>query len=198
MDPHQLNQVLSNLVQNGLRYSAQAHGRGQVWLSLARDPESDLPVLEVIDDGPGVPADKLNNLFEPFFTTESKGTGLGLYLSANSARATRHGSTTAIARKAAAASASPSPTRANSADGSRTHEPTKALIVDDEPDIRELLEITLGRMKLDTRRPQRQGSPRVAGREPFDLCLTDMRLPDGAASIWSSTSSSAIHRPRWP
>nr|WP_253297374.1 two-component system sensor histidine kinase PilS [Pseudomonas aeruginosa] len=81
MDPHQLNQVLSNLVQNGLRYSAQAHGRGQVWLSLARDPESDLPVLEVIDDGPGVPADKLNNLFEPFFTTESKGTGLGLYLS---------------------------------------------------------------------------------------------------------------------
>ncbi|HGN3443896.1 TPA: PAS domain-containing sensor histidine kinase [Pseudomonas aeruginosa] len=81
MDPHQLNQVLSNLVQNGLRYSAQAHGRGQVWLSLARDPESDLPVLEIIDDGPGVPADKLNNLFEPFFTTESKGTGLGLYLS---------------------------------------------------------------------------------------------------------------------
>lgn len=44
MDPHQLNQVLSNLVQNGLRYSAQAHGRGQVWLSLARDPESDLPM----------------------------------------------------------------------------------------------------------------------------------------------------------
>ncbi len=53
----------------------------QLWLSLARGPESDLPVLEVLDDGPGVPADKLNNLFEPFFTTESKGTGLGLYLS---------------------------------------------------------------------------------------------------------------------
>ena len=181
MDPHQLNQVLSNLVQNGLRYSAQAHGRGQVWLSLARDPESDLPVLEVIDDGPGVPADKLNNLFEPFFTTESKGTGLGLYLSRDSARATRHGSTTAIARKAAAASASPSPTHANSADGSRTHEPTKALIVDDEPDIRELLEITLGRMKLDTRSARNVKEAReLLAREPFDLCLTDMRLPDGS------------------
>ncbi|MCG5515059.1 MULTISPECIES: sigma-54 dependent transcriptional regulator [unclassified Ectothiorhodospira] len=54
------------------------------------------------------------------------------------------------------------------------------LIIDDEPDIRELLEITLGRMKLHTRSV---GSVRDAkallGSEAFDLCLTDMRLPDG-------------------
>src|SRR5690606_37506834 len=56
----------------------------------------------------------------------------------------------------------------------------RALIVDDEPDIRELLEITLGRMKLDTRsaRNLREALDWLA-REPFDLCLTDMRLPDG-------------------
>lgn len=56
----------------------------------------------------------------------------------------------------------------------------KILIVDDEPDIRELLEITLGRMKLDTRsaRDVREAREWLA-REPFDLCLTDMRLPDG-------------------
>ncbi|MBP7824651.1 MAG: sigma-54-dependent Fis family transcriptional regulator [Pseudomonas sp.] len=56
----------------------------------------------------------------------------------------------------------------------------RALIVDDEPDIRELLEITLGRMKLDTRsaRNVREARDWLA-REPFDLCLTDMRLPDG-------------------
>lgn len=56
----------------------------------------------------------------------------------------------------------------------------KILIVDDEPDIRELLEITLGRMKLDTRsaRNLTEARDRLDG-EPFDLCLTDMRLPDG-------------------
>ncbi|MCJ8169888.1 sigma-54-dependent transcriptional regulator [Atopomonas sediminilitoris] len=55
-----------------------------------------------------------------------------------------------------------------------------ALIVDDEPDIRELLEITLGRMKLDTRSARNVKEAReMLAREHFDLCLTDMRLPDG-------------------
>lgn len=81
MDPHQLTQILTNLVQNGLRYSAQLHSQGQVWLRLFRDADSDLPVLEISDDGPGVPEEQLQHLFEPFYTTESKGTGLGLYIS---------------------------------------------------------------------------------------------------------------------
>lgn len=54
------------------------------------------------------------------------------------------------------------------------------LIVDDEPDIRELLEITLGRMKLETRSARDVKEAREwLARESFDLCLTDMRLPDG-------------------
>lgn len=56
----------------------------------------------------------------------------------------------------------------------------KALIIDDEPDIRELLEITLGRMKLDTRSARNLKEAREClAREHYDLCLTDMRLPDG-------------------
>ena len=56
----------------------------------------------------------------------------------------------------------------------------KALIVDDEPDIRELLEITLGRLKLDTRSARNvKEAHDWLGKEVFDLCLTDMRLPDG-------------------
>lgn len=56
----------------------------------------------------------------------------------------------------------------------------RILIVDDEPDIRELLDITLGRMKLDTRSAKNlaEAQALLAG-EAFDLCLTDMRLPDG-------------------
>ncbi|MDD2761168.1 MAG: sigma-54 dependent transcriptional regulator [Methylomonas sp.] len=54
------------------------------------------------------------------------------------------------------------------------------LVVDDEPDIRELLEITLGRMNIQTRCAQDLRSAReLLHSQSFDLCLTDMRLPDG-------------------
>lgn len=56
----------------------------------------------------------------------------------------------------------------------------RALIVDDEADIRALLEITLGRMGIDTVAISDLASARRAfGAQRFDLCLTDMRLPDG-------------------
>ncbi len=54
------------------------------------------------------------------------------------------------------------------------------LIVDDEPDIRELLEITLGRMGLHSKSAADLQSARTAlQNNDFNLCLTDMRLPDG-------------------
>mgnify|MGYP000850511037 CR=1 FL=1 len=56
----------------------------------------------------------------------------------------------------------------------------KVLVVDDEPDLLELLELTLSRMGLDTSRAENVGDAiRLLDKEQFDLCLTDMRLPDG-------------------
>ena len=56
----------------------------------------------------------------------------------------------------------------------------RVLIVDDEPDIRELLEITLLRMGLETRSAEDYSqASRLLHDEAFDLCLTDMKLPDG-------------------
>jgi two-component system response regulator PilR (NtrC family) len=55
-----------------------------------------------------------------------------------------------------------------------------ALIIDDEPDIRELLEITLKRMEIScTCAPDLRSAKALLNERPFDICLTDMRLPDG-------------------
>ncbi len=56
----------------------------------------------------------------------------------------------------------------------------RVLVVDDEPDIRELLDLTLTRMGLDVTTVEDLGNARRAlGSHPFSFCLTDMRLPDG-------------------
>ncbi|TMH63582.1 MAG: sigma-54-dependent Fis family transcriptional regulator [Betaproteobacteria bacterium] len=56
----------------------------------------------------------------------------------------------------------------------------KVLVIDDEPDLLELLELTLSRMGLDTTRAQSVAEAiRLLDAQGFDLCLTDMRLPDG-------------------
>jgi two-component system, NtrC family, response regulator PilR len=55
-----------------------------------------------------------------------------------------------------------------------------ALVVDDEQDILELLRITLSRMRIDCRAaPDLAAARRLLATETFDICLTDMRLPDG-------------------
>lgn len=81
MDPDQLTQVLDNLLRNAWRHSAMLHEEAEVWLKLFIDPHSRLATLDIIDNGPGVPPEQQAHLFEPFFTTSSQGTGLGLYLS---------------------------------------------------------------------------------------------------------------------
>src|SRR4030095_889807 len=56
----------------------------------------------------------------------------------------------------------------------------RVLIIDDEPDLLELLELTLSRMGLDPVRAESVAAAiRLLDKEPFDLCLTDMRLGDG-------------------
>ncbi len=76
-DQQQLYQVLSNLCENGLRYS---QGTPLLELKTGISQESNRPYLEVLDHGKGMTEEVKAQLFEPFFTTESKGTGLGLYI----------------------------------------------------------------------------------------------------------------------
>jgi two-component system sensor histidine kinase PilS (NtrC family) len=71
-----LHQVVWNLVRNAWRHSRRQPG--SVAMQVRRSGQR--LELHVLDDGPGVPADLQGQLFEPFFTTFSSGTGLGLYI----------------------------------------------------------------------------------------------------------------------
>ena len=77
--PRGMHQVLTNLLRNA---SDACDGRGVVTVRGGRD--GDQVVLEVQDEGPGIPPETLRRVFEPFFTTKDpgKGTGLGLPISA--------------------------------------------------------------------------------------------------------------------
>jgi len=75
-DPEHLHQVMWNLLRNAMRYARPEPTSIRIRL----DGYADRVELSVIDNGPGVPAAIQGQLFEPFFTTEAKGTGLGLYL----------------------------------------------------------------------------------------------------------------------
>jgi two-component system sensor histidine kinase PilS (NtrC family) len=76
-DPHHLHRVLWNLLDNALRYASQADGA--VMLRL-RSTKAGRVVLDILDDGPGIPPALRLQVFEPFFTTHATGTGLGLYI----------------------------------------------------------------------------------------------------------------------
>jgi signal transduction histidine kinase len=86
-DHHQLAQVFTNLIANAFE---SLDGKGRIAISATSStieadpafagvhPPTPVVIVEVADDGPGVPADLTDKIFNPFFTTKVTGTGLGL------------------------------------------------------------------------------------------------------------------------
>ena len=77
IDSGHLKQIMDNLCLNALKYGEP--GDGPIILQLLKFQQA--PCIEVIDNGSGIDHDHISHLFEPFFTTSSSGTGLGLYIS---------------------------------------------------------------------------------------------------------------------
>jgi signal transduction histidine kinase len=90
--PGKLNQVLLNLVVNAVQACAEG---GHVWVRTRPEPDGAV-VVEVEDDGCGIPAENMPRLFEPFFTTKPVGQGTGLGLSVSYAIVRDHGGTIAV------------------------------------------------------------------------------------------------------
>ncbi|MBW4936396.1 sensor histidine kinase [Marinobacter sp. F4206] len=79
-DKSQIEQVMVNLCDNGLRYSHQQTGERRISLHAGATVDGERAYVEVRDVGPGIAPEHHGSVFEPFFTTDKSGTGLGLYL----------------------------------------------------------------------------------------------------------------------
>jgi signal transduction histidine kinase len=84
IDPGRLMQVLFNLLNNAQQALARLDRGGRIIVRVGTVEENDQRwvVVDIVDDGPGVPEAFIDRIFEPFFTTRDGGTGYGLYLAA--------------------------------------------------------------------------------------------------------------------
>jgi two-component system sensor histidine kinase PilS (NtrC family) len=85
-DPDQLRQILWNLCENSLKHAVQGDPGRSIEIRYGRMTASARPFLEVADQGPGVPPEHIERIFEPFFSGGS-GIGLGLFLARELAQA---------------------------------------------------------------------------------------------------------------
>ncbi|MDY6841966.1 MAG: histidine kinase dimerization/phospho-acceptor domain-containing protein [Pseudomonadota bacterium] len=79
-DKSQIEQVMVNLCDNGLRYSEQHSGQRKIGIHAGATEDGERAYIDVRDMGPGIAPENRSSVFEPFFTTDKTGTGLGLYL----------------------------------------------------------------------------------------------------------------------
>ncbi len=81
VDPSQLRQMLVNLCENGLRYSMRYCFEPKIKIDFHIDVNQQMIQIHIIDYGQGIAGRDTKHMFEPFYTTENHGSGLGLYIS---------------------------------------------------------------------------------------------------------------------
>ncbi len=194
-DPVRLKQVVINLLSNAIKYNQPG---GEVSLQASPDASGEYVVISVIDNGRGIPADKLEELFKPFNRldlekSEIEGTGIGLTITLNLVKLmngellvdSQLGEGSQFSIKLMAADGQPQaslsdvqPLQQHSANQSGGHK-YRVLYVEDNPANMRLLERVFERQKnidLVTAHLPELGLE-LASSEPPDLILLDINMP---------------------
>jgi len=193
-DGHQLKQVLLNLIINAEQAMRSAHGRGVLVVRSWHAPAEGLVLVEVSDDGPGVPSEVEGRIFDPFFTTKDVGQGTGLGLSVAYALMREHGGRLRVSSPAtggatfvmelpAAAGASPADLVGGSAPtaAAGTALPltgTRVLVIEDEPQLATAVAESLLEegCVVDRASDGAEGLARIA-EASYDVVLCDLKMP---------------------
>jgi signal transduction histidine kinase/BarA-like signal transduction histidine kinase len=189
-DPHQLQQVLLNLVINAEQAVLSAHGRGTLVVRTWHDMNREALVLEINDDGPGVPDTVQAKIFDPFFTTKDVGKGTGLGLTVAYAIVQEHGGRIRVESRpgrgasffvelpvtggALRQTPSPPPTAAEL----QQLAGKRVLVVEDEPALASAVSdsLTDAGFVVDRAGDGEEALARVAER-PYDLVICDLKMP---------------------
>jgi two-component system, NtrC family, sensor kinase len=199
VDPHQLQQVLVNLLTNARQAMAAARRKGRIRV-LTRAAGAFVD-LDVIDEGPGIPAAVLPRIFDPFFTTKAPGEGTGLGLSLCHSVVAAHGGDIWAESVPGLGTAmhvrlpvvlppggadAPAPVApAAHADGPVTR-PRRVLVAEDEPALRALAReaLTPRGHVVETVADGRAALERLDA-DRYDVLLLDLRMPgmDGRETV---------------
>lgn len=193
-DPHQVKQILLNLVINAEQAMLGAHGRGTLVARTWYDTDDDSVMLELNDDGPGVPEEVRTKIFDPFFTTKAVGKGTGLGLAVAYALVEEHGGRISV-ESAPGAGASffvsfPAATGMRQARPAAVTLPapvasgSAVLVVEDEPALASAVAdaLTDAGYRVDRAGDGEEALERIAAKV-FDLVVCDLKMPrmDGPA-----------------
>jgi PAS domain S-box-containing protein len=194
-DPHQIQQVLLNLIINAEQAMITANGRGTMIIRTWFDVDRDAVILEVNDDGPGVPEDVQPRIFDPFFTTKDVGKGTGLGLTVAYAIVQEHGGRIQLQSERgkgasfyvelpAGAGPLKPPLPVRREDAPERVEGATVLVVDDEAALGDAMAEALRDSGFEVHRAGDglEALERIRER-PFDLIICDLKMPrlDGQA-----------------
>ena len=188
-DGHQIKQVFLNLVINAEQAMLSSHGRGTLVIRSWHDHEKDSVLIEINDDGPGVPGEVQTRIFDPFFTTKEVGKGTGLGLSVAYALVKEHAGriwlrsegdgTSFYVELPVTVKAEPAPGPTPSATVSLdSFKGTRVLVVEDEPALAMAVAEALvdAGFVVDRAGDGEEGLSRLA-EQSYDLIVCDLKMP---------------------